>query len=111
MRTRTISFLVLSALLTVIVFQNPSKLTVKFFFWKTTFFTTGFLIASAVLTGILVTLVVFWYYIYKIEKQNKKLTGEADRLKSENDTYEEAAEDDPEGLRMNPSDKNSFFDA
>jgi lipopolysaccharide assembly protein A len=109
-----IIILVLAILLVIFTLQNSMDITLNVFFWEIANAPLVLVLICCVILGYIIAAIYFYPRLWKIKKEYKQLTKfnkeltELDELPQQEENISDE-ETDPEGIKMDDDDNDSFF--
>ena len=115
MQAVIIVLLILAVLLVIFTLQNSIEISINVFFWEIQEAPLVLVIIGCIIIGYILAIIYLYPRIWKLKKENKKLTRFNSKFKELPETDQKKKktreEDiDPEGIELdNDEDKDSFF--
>ena len=109
-----IIILILAILLVIFTLQNAMDITLNVFFWEIANAPLVLVLICCVILGYIIAAIYFYPRLWKIKKEYKQLTKfnkertELDEIPHQEENISDE-ETDPEGIKMDDDDDNSFF--
>ncbi len=114
MQAVIIILLILAILLVIFTLQNSMEITINVFFWEISNAPLVLVLICCIVIGYLLAVIYFSPRIWKLKRDNKRMTKQNNKLTEENESHniKSKEESHPEGIELDDDKemkKDSFF--
>lgn len=117
MQALIILFLILAILLVIFTLQNTMGITIHLFFWQIINAPLALVVLICIVIGYALAAVYFIPKVWKLKSERNRLTKLTNKLKETGNSSEsgqkmkkdDSKKNNPEGIRLDEGEDNSFF--